>query len=86
MVETTVHREEASTGMLKSKIAKVTVAGGIALSTLGIGAGVANADPVAPQPAPTQTQQNPNHDKQNPSNQQPAGHGFWLFGLWIPLP
>lgn len=57
--------------MLKSKIAKVTVAGGIALSTLGIGAGVANADPVAPQPAPTQTQQNPNHDKQNPRISSP---------------
>ncbi|MEU0503378.1 hypothetical protein [Nocardia sp. NPDC005998] len=77
---------------IKSKLAKGAIAGGVLVGLLGVGAGVANADPGADQ-RPTAEQQQ-GHDQQRPDqhqehqrpDQQQAGHGFWLFGQWIPLP
>ncbi len=74
---------------VKSKLAKGVVASGLALGVLGIGAGVASAEP---NHAPEQNQQYP-AQQQNPApqhnqapQQNPAPHGFWIFGQWVPLP
>jgi hypothetical protein len=86
---------------IKSKLAKGAIAGGVLVGLLGVGAGVASADP-GPDQRPAAEQQQ-GHDQQRPDehrdqqrpdqhqeqqrpDQQPAGHGFWLFGQWIPLP
>lgn len=87
---------------IKSKLAKTAVAGGVVLGLLGIGAGVASADPGPDQRPVPQQQQGPGPDRQQPQGPdwqqpqgpdrhqdptpQPAQHGFWFFGLWIPLP
>ncbi|MEU6560620.1 hypothetical protein [Nocardia nova] len=86
---------------MKSRIAKVTAASALTVGIVGLGAGIASAQP-AQQPAQQQQQQQ--HNDQQPQNdqnrqdqnrrdqdrhdqaQQPAGHGFWFFGTWIPLP
>ncbi|MET8877391.1 hypothetical protein [Nocardia sp. NPDC004604] len=77
---------------IKSKLAKGAIAGGVLVGLLGVGTGAASADPGADQRPAAEQQQG--HDQQRPDqhqehqqpDQQPAGHGFWLFGQWIPLP
>ncbi|MFX0581246.1 hypothetical protein [Nocardia nepalensis] len=85
---------------IKSKLAKGAIAGGVLVGLFGVGAGVASADP-GPDQRPAAEQQQ-GHDQQRDEHQgqqrpdqhqdqqrpapQPAGHGFWLFGQWIPLP
>jgi len=76
---------------IKSKLAKGAIAGGVLVGLLGVGAGVASADPGQDQQRPVPQQQQNGHDQrpdqhQDQRDQQPAGHGFWLFGQWIPLP
>ncbi|EHI40212.1 hypothetical protein OPAG_01044 [Rhodococcus opacus PD630] len=84
---------------MKSVVTKAVATGGIALAALGIGAGVASADPVGHNPAPAQQQQAPQPQQQQqapqPQQQQhapqqqapaPSPHGFWFFGTWVPLP
>ncbi|MFD6160061.1 hypothetical protein ACFWF7_29900 [Nocardia sp. NPDC060256] len=75
---------------IKSKLAKTALATGLAIGVLGIGAGVASADPGHDQQPGHGQDQHPGPGSQpgpqpGPSP-QPAGHGFWLFGQWIPLP
>ncbi|MEV5652553.1 hypothetical protein AB0L57_30250 [Nocardia sp. NPDC052254] len=90
---------------VKSRIAKITAASALTVGIVGLGAGIASAQP-AQQPAPQQQQQQNDQRPQNDSNRndqdrnnqdrhdqdrhdqnrQPAGHGFWFFGTWIPLP
>ena len=74
---------------MKSVVTKAVATGGIALAALGIGAGVASADPVGHNPAPAQQQQAPQPQQQHAPQQQtpaPSPHGFWFFGTWVSLP
>ncbi|GCE41939.1 hypothetical protein Rhow_005598 [Rhodococcus wratislaviensis] len=77
---------------MKSVVTKAVATGGIALAALGIGAGVASADPVGHNPVPAQQQQAPQPPQQQHAPQQqqqapaPSPHGFWFFGTWVPLP
>nr|WP_216912414.1 hypothetical protein [Nocardia noduli] len=82
---------------MKTKVAKATMVGGVALAALGLGAGVASADPghddrgrgSVPE---QQYQERQGQDQQRQEqqrgdqHQQPSPHGFWIFGQWIPLP
>lgn len=78
---------------IKSKLAKGAIAGGVLVGVLGVGAGVASADPGQDQ-RPGIEQQQQGHDQQRGDqrqdqqrhDQQPQSHGFWFFGQWIPLP
>ncbi|MFI6773079.1 hypothetical protein [Nocardia sp. NPDC050412] len=77
---------------IKSKLAKGAIAGGVLVGLLGVGAGVASADPGQGQ-RPGIEQQQQGHDQrsdqrqdQQRHDQQPQSHGFWFFGQWIPLP
>lgn len=71
--------------MMKSKLAKAAVVGGVGLGMVGLGAGAASAQP-GPAPVPGQQHnQGPQHN--NPAPQQhPGGHGFWFFNHWVPTP
>lgn len=87
---------------MKSMLVKTAATGGIALAALGVGAGVASAEPTHnqdPQPTWQQDQHRDNNNRDNNNNwdnnrnnqdQHPqfgaAPHGFWFFGQWIPLP
>ena len=86
---------------MKSTIAKAALTGGVALAALGIGAGVASADPAHNYTPDRQNnwQQDQDHRNDWQQNQrrdnddhyqQPQhhdwDHGFWFFGRWIPLP
>jgi len=80
-------------GMLKTKLAKATITGGIALAALGLGAGIAGADPGRNDHGPVPEQQHNdwqrNDQQRNDwqhNDQQPSPHGFWIFGQWIALP
>ncbi len=77
--------------VLKTKVAKATMVGGVALAALGLGAGVASADPGHDDrgrgAVPEQQRQEPQRQEpQQQRQQQPSPHGFWIFGQWIPLP
>ncbi|WP_155981512.1 hypothetical protein [Nocardia sp. BMG111209] len=91
---------------VKSTLARTALAGGVAMAALGMGAGIAVADPNAEQSSPNQQQDQQSQQAQQgqsqqqgqaqpgqPSQQAPQlqpqgqpGHGFSLFGTWIPLP
>jgi hypothetical protein len=73
---------------IKSKLAKGAIAGGVLVGLLGVGAGVASADPGQDQRPGTEQQQQGRDQRQDQQrhDQQPQGHGFWFFGQWIPLP
>ncbi len=69
--------------VLKSKVAKAAVAGGIALAAVGAGAGIASADP-----GHDDRDQGRDHapEQQHHGDPQPSQHGFWFFDQWVPLP
>ena len=65
---------------MKKTVTKVAVTGGVALATLGIGAGVASADTVHDQRPQNSSQ------FQRDQQQQTSADGFWFFGFWVALP
>ncbi|WP_416562648.1 hypothetical protein [Nocardia testacea] len=74
--------------VMKSKLAKAAVVGGVGLGMVGLGAGAASAQP-GPDLHGNQPQQNQPHwdrHQNNPGPNHPNGHGFWFFDRWVPLP
>lgn len=76
--------------VMKSKLAKAAMVGGVGLGMVGLGAGAASAQP-GPDQHWNQPQQNQQHwdqhqDNHNPGPNHQNGHGFWFFDRWVPLP
>ncbi|NKY87196.1 hypothetical protein [Nocardia veterana] len=78
---------------IKSKLVKLTAAGALTAGLVGLGAGIAAADPGPQQPnEPGRQQQHDPRPQNTPGpdhhdqDSRPAGHGFWFFGNWVPLP
>lgn len=83
---------------MKSKLMKAAATGGIALAAVGIGAGVASAEPNHNQDPQSSWQQNRQDDHQQDHRNDrwddrnhrwevaPTPHGFWFFDRWIPTP
>lgn len=77
---------------MRKTMVKVATAGAVTLGLVGIGAGVASAEPAHNPGQEQQWQHDQRGDNQNRDHHQeqqapqPAPHGFWFFGTWIPLP
>lgn len=74
--------------VMKSKLAKAALVGGIGLGMAGLGAGAASAQPGPDQHWDQPQQNQPHWDQHHQDNgpNRPSGHGFWFFDRWLPLP